>query len=110
MTTTGMQLAAMRIIIITWYRPGSPKCERNRSTVGIPKKQNKQKIKTKTKISIQYIKGCRILPEDRLMTVEWFLLHLGDPGWYKVIVKILMAANCIPVVVNYILMAFYVPF
>ena len=43
-------------------------------------------------------------------TVDRFLSHLGDPGRYQVIIMILMAANCIPVVVNHLLMAFYVPF
>ena len=26
-------------------------------------------------------------------TVDWFLSHLGDLGWYQVIIMILMAAN-----------------
>ena len=42
--------------------------------------------------------------------MDRFLSHLGDPGRYQVIIMILMAANCIPVVVNHLLMAFYVPF
>jgi len=42
-----------------------------------------------------------------LPTMDRFLSHLGDPGRYQVIIMVLLAANCIPVVVNHLLMAFY---
>ena len=42
-----------------------------------------------------------------LPTVDRFLSHLGDPGRYQIIIMVLLAANCIPVVVNHLLMAFY---
>lgn len=40
-------------------------------------------------------------------SVEAFLAHLGDPGRFQIVVMILLATNCIPVVVNHLLMAFY---
>ena len=55
-------------------------------------------------------KNCQLFFRDANCAVDWFLSHLGDPGRYQVIIMILMAANCIPVVVNHLLMAFYVPF
>ena len=40
-------------------------------------------------------------------TLDSFLVHLGDPGRFQIVVMILLASNCIPVVVNHLLMAFY---
>ncbi|TRY70254.1 hypothetical protein TCAL_07532 [Tigriopus californicus] len=40
-------------------------------------------------------------------SVDAFLAHLGDPGRFQIVVMILLASNCIPVVVNHLLMAFY---
>lgn len=40
-------------------------------------------------------------------SVDAFLSHLGDPGRFQVVIMILLATNCIPVVVNHLLMAFY---
>ena len=40
-------------------------------------------------------------------SVDTFLSHLGDPGRFQVVIMILLATNCIPVVVNHLLMAFY---
>ena len=40
-------------------------------------------------------------------TVDGFLSNLGDPGRFQIVVMILLASNCIPVVVNHLLMAFY---
>lgn len=46
-------------------------------------------------------------PQPGVPTVDRFLSHLGNPGRYQVIIMLLLAANCIPVVVNHLLMAFY---
>ncbi len=40
-------------------------------------------------------------------SVDSFLSHLGDPGRFQIVVMFLLASNCIPVVVNHLLMAFY---
>ncbi len=40
-------------------------------------------------------------------TVDSFLSNLGDPGRFQVVIMFLLATNCIPVVVNHLLMAFY---
>ena len=40
-------------------------------------------------------------------TLDSFLVHLGDPGRFQIVVMVLLASNCIPVVVNHLLMAFY---
>ena len=42
-----------------------------------------------------------------LPTMDRFLSHLGNPGRYQIIIMVLLAANCIPVVVNHLLMTFY---
>ena len=39
--------------------------------------------------------------------MDRFLSHLGNPGRYQIIIMVLLAANCIPVVVNHLLMTFY---
>ena len=39
--------------------------------------------------------------------MDEFLMHLGNPGRFQVVVMILLSTNLIPVVVNHLLMAFY---
>ena len=40
-------------------------------------------------------------------SIDKFLTQLGNPGRFQIFVMLLLASNCIPVVVNHLLMAFY---